>query len=370
MPKRSHKDLAGLHKTLQSITETQARRLVILAGDFNCPDIDWDTASVAPNAPDRQTQQELIDVSTSAQLSQVHHQATREENILDLVFTTNPSLSKSSSSIPGISDHQAVVTDFDTKPQRIQQKWRRLYLYSKAKWDDLNAEIDELSKKILKMKNEDADVESMWKEFKTSIMSAVERCVPSKLQRPSTNLPWINRRIKRLMQRKKRLYKQAKKTGHWGNYKFFQRECRREMRRTEWEYINTTIEEGLKENNSKPFWRYIKSRRQDNVGVSPLKKGPSLFSDSLSKAQILLEQFCSVFTRDDDAPPPEMKSPSSPTLNDLTIDVNGVAKLLRNINTSKAPGPDGIPNKILKTCADAIAPPLTCIFNCSITTGQ
>jgi hypothetical protein len=35
--------------------------------------------------------------------------------ILDLIFTANPSLIKSSISIPGISDHDIVATDIETK---------------------------------------------------------------------------------------------------------------------------------------------------------------------------------------------------------------------------------------------------------------
>ena len=46
-------------------------------------------------------------------LTQVHNQPTRQDTILDLVFTNNPSLVKSSYSIPGISDHAMVVTDCD-----------------------------------------------------------------------------------------------------------------------------------------------------------------------------------------------------------------------------------------------------------------
>ena len=41
------------------------------------------------------------------------------------------------------------------------------------------------------------------------------------------------------------------------------------MRKAEWEYINNTITQGLQTNNSKPFWKYIKSRKQDNIGVAP-----------------------------------------------------------------------------------------------------
>ena len=40
----------------------------------------------------------------------------------------------------------------------------------------------------------------------------------------------------------------------------------------------------------------------------------------------------------------------------IKITQDGVAKLLRNINPSKASGPDNIPNRVLKQCADHLAP--------------
>jgi hypothetical protein len=43
----------------------------------------------------------------------------------------------------------------------------------------------------------------------------------------------------------------------------------------------------------------------------------------------------------------------------IKITQDGVAKLLRNINPSKALGPDNIPNIVLKQCADHLAPALT-----------
>ena len=37
-----------------------------------------------------------------------------------------------------------------------------------------------------------------------------------------------------------------------------------------------TIQDGLDNNNCKPFWRYIKAKRQDNIGVAPLKRKGNL----------------------------------------------------------------------------------------------
>jgi hypothetical protein len=109
---------------------------------------------------------------------------------------------------------------------------------------------------------------------------------------------------------------------------------------------------------------------QDNAGVAPLKNGTTLFSDSASKVKILLQQFQSVFTRHTDSPLPDMNQPPFPDLDDLTITTEGVAKLLRGLNPAKASGPDGIPNRILKVCSDAIAPSLAAIFRTSIESGK
>ena len=133
------------------------------------------------------------------------------------------------------------------------------------------------------------------------------------------------------------------------------------MRAKEWGYINKTI--GLRNNNTKPFWNYVKSRRQESTGVAHLKKGTSLQSDGVTKAHILLDQFKSVSTPNDGTPLPKMKGAPFPTLDQLTLDANGVAKLLKILNPAKASGPDGIPNMILETCVGATAPALTCIID-------
>ena len=48
--------------------------------------INWDNLSVWTNAPDREIQETLLDITTEHGLIYVHNQHTRQENILDLVF--------------------------------------------------------------------------------------------------------------------------------------------------------------------------------------------------------------------------------------------------------------------------------------------
>jgi hypothetical protein len=221
-----------------------------------------------------------------------------------------------------------------------------------------------------RLEKEKADIDDMWGLFKSTIMEGVEKHIPSRIRRRNNSLPWMNRELRRLLRSKKRHYKKAKKSQNWKNYRFIQKECRRKMRKAENDYLNDIIQQGMKENNTKPFWRFVKSRRQDNIGVAPLKDGTSLISDTATKAKLLLRQFCSVFTKEDSSQLPRMNGTPHPDLAELKIEVAGVAKLLRNLNASKASGPDGIPSQVLKHCADVLAPALTTIFNYSLETGN
>ena len=121
----------------------------------------------------------------------------------------------------------------------------------------------------------------------------------------------------------------------------------------------------------KRFWSFLKSKGQDSVGVAPLKnKEGFLKSDSQSKANILNEQFCSVFTKEDGSTIPDKGPSNINTMNDITVTENGVFKLLKNLNTNKAAGPDEIRTKILQITAAELSPILTRIFQFSLDTGE
>ena len=75
-------------------------------------------------------------------------------------------------------------------------------------------------------------------------------------------------------------------------------------------------------------------------------------SKSKDKADILNHQFYSVFTDEDlsSIPSPTNSFPIMPT---ISLNVEGIYRLLNDLDVNKAPGPDKIP--ILKYCATEIA---------------
>ena len=113
----------------------------------------------------------------------------------------------------------------------------------------------------------------------------------------------------------------------------------------------------------------MKKLRKDSMGIPALKKQGHLVSDDRGKAEILNDQFQSVFTNE--TPMDNFTHGKSyPSMAEIHVSVDGVIKLMKDLQENKAPGPDGITPKILKLCADEIAPALTCIFNKSMRTGE
>ena len=126
----------------------------------------------------------------------------------------------------------------------------------------------------------------------------------------------------------------------------------------------------MEQGDSGPFGRFIRSQKQDNVGISPLNDGGKLHTDSIKKAEILSNQFKSVFTHEDTTAIPHIHGPDYPTIPSLEVAPLGVTKLLNGINPKKAQGPDEIPCRILKEIDNELTPAVTAIFNQSLETGE
>uniref|UniRef100_A0A9Q8PH93 LINE-1 retrotransposable element ORF2 protein n=1 Tax=Passalora fulva TaxID=5499 RepID=A0A9Q8PH93_PASFU len=67
---------------------------------------------------------------------------------------------------------------------------------------------------------------------------------------------------------------------------------------------------------------------------------------------------------------PALQSPSGPVSDpEAKARLLAITAVLRKLPAKKAPGPDGIPNELLKKCRDQLAPAVTAIFNACLQTG-
>ena len=119
----------------------------------------------------------------------------------------------------------------------------------------------------------------------------------------------------------------------------------------------------------KMFWKFIHSKQQEPSGISSLKSNSKIIFDSKGKANCFNNQFSSVFTTEDISTLPNLGESTVPPMEDIKITCSGVLKLLQDLNTRKATGPESISAHVLKTYATEIAPVLTFIFQQSISSG-
>ena len=90
---------------------------------------------------------------------------------------------------------------------------------------------------------------------------------------------------------------------------------------------------------------------------------------STSKAEILNQQFQSVYTKENLTKIPNIAHSKFPSMKPLIIFTLGVTKLLKHLKQHKASGPDNIPTRFLIAVAEEIAPMLTTIFQTSLDTA-
>ena len=95
-----------------------------------------------------------------------------------------------------------------------------------------------------------------------------------------------------------------------------------------------------------------------------------MHADPVDKANILNHQYESVYTREDEGDIPCLDGQPYPSMPDITVTKEGVEKLLKKINPSKACGPDMIPARILRDMAEEISPILTTLFQRTIDLGE
>lgn len=236
--------------------------------------------------------------------------------------------------------------------------------------EGLREKLGELFTSFQASDPESKTVEENWTQFKGDLHSTIKEYIPQKALNRKKSLPWCNANIRRLIRQKQQ---------DWQKFRQLRKWVHKEMQLAHQRYINSLldIDKGncdsdrgpTKPGMTKRFWQYIKAKRRDSSGIAVLKSNGKEFTNPKQKADILNNQYNSVFTVEDPVLPtlPESVFPDMP---DIIIDTNGIIKLLEGLNPSKANGPDLIPTRVLKDAATAVAPYLCFIFQQSINSGD
>jgi len=361
---------APLHELDSVLASLPPDKNIFIGGDFNCREIEWSNYT----SPNILHCRKLIDICNDHSLSQVNLKPTRQSSILELFMTNNPSLIRNCSVVPGLSDHDGmVVTDTNILPSVTKTVNRKIPLYKSANWDSIHEKANLFKSDYLQSCDSDT-VEANWNKIKSFINNLMSDDIPHKTINGRNRLPWFDRSAKSLVRKKQKLYNRARNTQRqedWDAYHRVRYALQKYLKDKKNAHVNNILVTAMEKKNTKPFWNYVKALRRDNVGTAPLLDEGTLRSDPTERAEILGRQFESVFVDDTDLGGiPTPPGPPTPSISNLIITESGILKLLQQLDTTKASGPDNIPNKLLKELAIYLAPVLTSLYNQSLQTGN
>jgi len=136
--------------------------------------------------------------------------------------------------------------------------------------------------------------------------------------------------------------------------KLMQKECRQTHNRYLCNMFNPDSNRGYKN-------LCVKCKKCDQVSIPPLEINGITITDAEGKANAINKQFISIYTKEDVSVPPDLGVSPYDSVAIKDISVEGVTKLLTDLQSHKAHGPDSIPARLLKETAHSMAPLLTLI---------
>ena len=291
-------------------------------------------------------------------------------NLLDLFLTSCPEKCSTSVLSPlGSSDHCVVSVKVDTKSDTSTDVpfHRTVFRYSKADWDSFRSFMADAP--LSHFFNQDADkaacLTSEW------IIAGMEAFIPSKTyQKKPNSQPWYTPECAAAIAHRNHffhLYQKSQSEDSLAAFKKARNHCKAVLRKAKSSYAQSIKDKiGGERLGSREFWRITNQvqNRGKKSSIPTLINGPEIVSSSADKAKIFASIFASNSTLDDQG----HEVPFFPTVSENQIDTpwvtaKDVARRIRELESSKATGPDKIPVVVLKNLSPELSPILAKLFN-------
>ena len=349
---------------------------VCIMGDFNFPNINWESLKYSS------ADEDFVEAVYDAYLIQMVTRPTRRREgqrptCDDLIFTNDEEfISDIDYNSPlGKSDHDTLIFQLYINKEPVSVNSQPKFILSKGNYTLLKKSLAEVDWSFVH--KEETTVEECWEYIKNAIITAMNNNIPKVdvTTKPNKIKPvWLNNRVLKKIKKKYHAYKRYLQTQDGVDYQSYiklRNECTRDIRKAKYEYEKNVVFNC--KTNSKCFWKYVRDKLDMKCGISSLKKEDgSLATENKDKADVLNNFFSSVFTREDLVNIPYIGRSSRSDgieLTEIILTAEAVKNKLKNLNVNKACGPDGIPARILKEASEELSLPLVVLFNKSINCG-
>ena len=359
-PNCTYKDTECLTDMMESIAAKH--RNVTFLGDFNCPNINWETESLNKHTP---CDEILLETTVFLHLIQLVRQPTRGNHILDLILTTVPELFSGITTAPPIADgdHDAIIGCVSISPQSSHVKCS--LNWSKANYDEISRALADIDWQVAFCGSE--DINGYWSAFQTIIRKLIHLFVPvRKVKCKETICKGLTRRQKDKF-RAWRKWRKDKTNVNKAKFNIATRKLRKYLHRRAAQF-----EFRLAHERSSRIFDYVNRKTSHYSGITQLRGDDNtLITEDINLCEKLSSEFASNFSKAslyDSSYVSDVLSGNQHSPVDISIDEYTVHHLLSNQNNCVA-GPDGIPGIMLRKLASVLSRPLTTIFQQSLFTG-
>ena len=390
---------------------------ILCTGDMNLPFVcDWSRTGLEnfctkvaeqdksnkTSAEDKKQAVMLIKFAEEHFMQQVIKESTRLNNILDLVFCSDPSLIINSRQVVNsrsFSDHNSLIVSLSYGLKEMEEQARTNHTSTtipdydlrgggEEDWTRMNLLLEEIK---WEEEMEDKSVEDMTNILLSHLENNVKlvfktkepetKNIDSETERKLSNNK-IPRHVRKLFKQKRSLTKGIMKTTS-------ARRCldlRRKIDSIELQLKASYVERRRKQEeeaiskikkNPKAFYTYAKRFSKTFSGVGPIiKEDGEVVTNPKEVAEIQNKQYQKVFTKPkedsmiDDAKDFFEESTSDNKIENMPFTYIDVREAIDKLSVNAAAGPDGVPAILLKKCKESLSHPLVLLWNKSLVTGE
>ena len=355
----------------------------LIFGDFNFPDLYRNELNEESGLPIRNDvhsakASRLTSFTDHMLMEQIVHQSTRINNILDLIFINNLDFIIGSEVLPTTySDHNLIFVKLNIRLcTEIAQKTDDQLINGLTNTNIHSADFKKVNQDLSKIHWTQHDtsktIDKCFTELIHDIVVNVKNYANEKRPKSKTNK--FKRERRKLWRQRTRIIKNMNVTQLTPSKLM---DVEEKIRRSyEDEYLD---EEKSAINkikvNSKYFFSFAKRKLKTNDKIKVLKSFNNEYVRLKADiCETLQEQFRKSFScgtidpnviRFDPAVRPDV-----PIIDDIEFSAEDIAKEIKNMSISSAPGLDGITPKILKECSQTLSQPIYMLWRHSLDIGK
>ncbi|CAH2227610.1 jg1391, partial [Pararge aegeria aegeria] len=366
--------LESISSRLAEIVASHPNDFLILAGDFNLPNVTWsDSGPTIQKRGSLDLQNAFVNFVDLCNISGLKQQNTiknSKHNTLDLLFSNidfdvihcpNPLVSE---------DVYHPCLEFNLSNllvRKARQKSISKPNFFKGDYIKINEYLSKINWKVVLVGD---SIDRVIEIFYSILNETINNYIPIKAKFNSNFPVWYSKSLTHIVKEKllkHKRWKEGKNPRDYDEFALLRTRQKNVQKKCYNSYIRRMQSYILKD--PKLLFSYTKSLRSNNNGYpTKLTRGDTAYTDETSICSGFSEYFESVFVKPTNTYDPTslINLTHNESLSKIIFAEDDILRLLKSLKTNKGAGSDGIPPIFLSKCASNLAKPLAIIFNLSI----